>query len=174
MRSYPGTDAEAYLGLARTWASTVTVVTVLRPAERVSAGAPLRDGFTATSFLTVSLHPPLVLVSASNETSAAAMLRESERFAVNLLAQEQVGLAASFALPHAERDDLWAHLRWQSDAAGVPLLTDGVGAFSAQRKQLIDAGDHTLVLGTVTEIHRGRGGEALVYANRAYGRVEPL
>lgn len=174
MRSFPGTDAEAYLGLARTWASTVTVVTVLRPLEKVSQGAPLRDGFTATAFLTVSLHPPLVMVSASNETSAALMLADSEHFAINLLAQEQVALAASFALPHAERDDLWGRVRWQPDAAGVPLLTESLGAFSARRTQLIDAGDHTLVLGTVTEIHRGLGHDVLLYANRAYGRVQPL
>ena len=174
MQSYPGTDAEAFLGLARTWASTVTVVTVLRPSERLAGAGPQRDGFTATAFLTISLHPPLILVSASNETSAASMLRDSPHFAVNLLTQEQVPLAASFALPHAEREDLWSQFRWHPDRAGVPLLVDGLGAFSAHRTQLIDAGDHTLVLGTVTEIHRAGGGEALIYANRAYGRFQPL
>jgi flavin reductase (DIM6/NTAB) family NADH-FMN oxidoreductase RutF len=174
MQSFPGTGAEAFLGLARAWASTVTVVTVVRPPERILAGQPPRDGFTATAFLTVSLHPPLVLVSASNETSAGQMLRDCPDFAVNLLTPEQVPLAASFALPHSERDDLWSLFRWQPDLRGVPILSDSAGAFSARRTELIAAGDHTLVLGAVTEIHRGPEREVLLYAQRAYGRVEPL
>jgi flavin reductase (DIM6/NTAB) family NADH-FMN oxidoreductase RutF len=174
MQSFTGTDAEAFLGLARFWASAVTIVTVLRPPDQVKAGHPPRDGFTATAFLTVSLHPPLILVSASNETSAAQMLRHSPHFAVNLLAQEQVSLASNFALPHPERADLWAHFRWKPDQNGVPVLLDSIGAFSAQRSQLVDAGDHTLVLGHVTEIHRGAEQEALIYANRVYGSVRPL
>jgi flavin reductase (DIM6/NTAB) family NADH-FMN oxidoreductase RutF len=174
MQSFPGTDAEAFLGLARAWAATVTVVTVLRSPEHVAAGHPPRDGFTATAFLTISLHPPLILISASNETSAAAILKSSSQFAVNLLAYEQVALAANFALPHPERADLWSRFRWKPDAAGVPILVDSVGAFSAQASQLVDAGDHTLVVAQVTEIHQGLEREALVYANRTYGRVQPL
>jgi flavin reductase (DIM6/NTAB) family NADH-FMN oxidoreductase RutF len=174
MQSFPGTNAEAFLGLARAWASTVTVVTVSRSPEQVAAGLPPRDGFTATAFLTVSLRPPLILVSASNETSAAQMLRDTDHFAVNFLTPEQVSFAASYALPHAEREDLWSSLRWQPDLRGVPILMDSAGAFSAQRERLVEAGDHTLVLGAVTEIHRGPERDVLLYAQRAYGRVLPL
>jgi flavin reductase (DIM6/NTAB) family NADH-FMN oxidoreductase RutF len=168
MQSFPGTDAEAYLALARTWASTVNVVTVRRTGD----GKP--DGFTATAFLTVSLRPPLVCISASNETSAGAMLRDSASFVVNLLSAAQAPLAVNFALSHAEREDLWGKFPWRPDAAGVPVLVESLGAFSAERQQLVEAGDHTLVVGRVTQVHRGTATDALVYANRAYGRVQPL
>jgi flavin reductase ActVB len=174
MQTFPGTDAEAFLALARSWAATVTVVTVVRPPAEVSAGHPLRDGFTATAFLTVSLRPPLILISASKETSAAGMMRSSAHFVVNLLSVDQVAVAAHFALPHTEREDLWSQLRWQADDSDVPLLTESLGAFSAERVQEVDCGDHVVVLGAVKAIHRFRQGEPLLYTNRAYARAQTL
>jgi flavin reductase (DIM6/NTAB) family NADH-FMN oxidoreductase RutF len=99
------------------------------------------------------------------------MLRDCTGFAVNLLAPEQADLAGAFAKPAAERVNLWERTPWTADAAGVPLLGGTTGAFSAKVRQLVDAGDHTLVLGDVTALHLGEGTETLVYHNRGYGRV---
>ena len=60
------------------------------------------------------------------------------------------------------------------DQSGVPLIGGGAGSWSARVRQLIDAGDHTLVLGDVTAIHLGVASETLVYHNRVFGRVAPL
>lgn len=162
----PG-DGARYRELARRWAASVTVVTV-RPDD------PARpdDGFTATAFLTVSMDPPIVLVSAANASSAASMLRGARAFAVNLLAREQRPLADAFALPHEHRVFAWNELPLARDAAGVALLAGSLGAFSATVRSLVDAGDHTLVLGDVTALHLGTDGEPLVYHDRTYGSVE--
>jgi len=166
--TFAAVDGGRYRELARRWAASVTVVTV-RPDD------PARpdDGFTATAFLTVSMDPPIVLVSASNGGSAASMLRGARAFAVNLLAFDQRPLADAFALPHEHRVFSWSALPIARDHAGVALLAGSLGAFSATVRSLVDAGDHTLVLGDVTALHLGADADPLVYHDRAYGSVEP-
>jgi flavin reductase (DIM6/NTAB) family NADH-FMN oxidoreductase RutF len=172
MQSFPPTSVDTYKALARTWAATVTVVT----ARRLGAepGEQALDGFTATAFITVSMAPPIILVSATTAGSAFALLRDAAAFAVNLLSPSQSDLAGAFAKPAAERVGLWERAAWTADADGVPLLAGTTGAFSARVRQLVDAGDHTLVLGDVTAVHLGEGADTLVYHNRGYGRVERL
>ena len=173
METFPSTSIDTYKALARTWAATVTVVTTRRAAA-VTTGdgaAPELDGFTATAFFTVSMAPPIIVVSATSAASAFAMLRDAAAFAVNLLSPDQAEIAGAFAKPAVERAGLWDRTPWMADAAGVPLLGGTTGAFSATVRQLVDAGDHTLVLGDVTALHLGQGTDTLVYHNRAYGRV---
>ena len=172
MQSFPPGSAETYKALARTWAATVTVVTTVREGE--VAGRSVLDGFTATAFLTVSMAPPIILVSATTAASAFTMLRDASAFAVNLLSPDQSDIAGAFAKPAVERAGLWERLGWTPDAAGTPLLAGTTGAFSARVRQLVDAGDHTLVLGDVTALHVGDGADTLVYHNRGYGRVQRM
>jgi flavin reductase (DIM6/NTAB) family NADH-FMN oxidoreductase RutF len=61
LKSFDATDADAFKSVARAWAATVTVCVVKRKAEFVSDEKPEIDGFTATSFQTVSINPPIVL-----------------------------------------------------------------------------------------------------------------
>jgi flavin reductase (DIM6/NTAB) family NADH-FMN oxidoreductase RutF len=168
MKHFAATDAAAYKALAGHWCSTVTVVTVKRKAEFVTAEAPEFDGYTATAFFTVSIDPPIIILSATNKSSAFSMLNESEAFVVNLLDSSQQELAGAFARPAVERASNWERFAWQLDRSGAPLILGSMGAFSARVRQLVPAGDHTLVLGDVTEIHRGDASTPLLYFNRAY------
>jgi flavin reductase (DIM6/NTAB) family NADH-FMN oxidoreductase RutF len=168
MNSFAPSSQESFLALARAWAATVTVVTVRR--DGAGAGADV-DGFTATAFFTVSMSPPIIAVSAAVATRASSMLRDSVGFAVNLLAPAQVELARAFARSHSERAAVLPGMAYQLDAAGVPLIARTAGAFSARVRQLVDAGDHILVLGDVTAIHVGESADTLVYHNRGFGRV---
>lgn len=171
MREFPATDAEAYRTLARSWAATVTVVTARQPPGVQLEGIGEVDGFTATGFITVSIEPPIILVSTTNHASSSAMLRAPQGFAVNLLAPHQDALASAFAGPQETRPRLWSEISWTPGPHGAPLLGGTVGAYSARVRQLIPAGDHTLVLGDVTAINLGdvEGAETLVYHNRGYG-----
>lgn len=174
MQTFPPSSIDSYKALARTWAATVTTVTVRRAAEHVTPTAPELDGFTATAFLTISMAPPIIAVSATAASSAWAMLRDASAFAVNLLGVDQAEIAGAFAKPLAERVGIWDRLPWSADEAGVPLLGGTAGAFSAKLRQIVEAGDHVLVLGDVTAIHLGEGADTLVYHNRAYGRVSRM
>lgn len=163
---FHGGDPEAFRGLARRWAASVTVVTVARHDGTL-------DGFTATGFLTVSIDPPIVMVSATRESSAAEMLSETNGFVVNLLAHHQRDLADLFATPHPQRDDPFARFAHHVEAPAGPRLGGTLGAFSARVRQRIDAGDHVLVLGDVIALHHGPDDAPLVYHNRQYGTVAP-
>jgi flavin reductase (DIM6/NTAB) family NADH-FMN oxidoreductase RutF len=171
MQSFAADSAETYKAIARTWAATVTVVTTRRAG---ADGAAELDGFTATAFLTVSIAPPIVVVSATRAATAFTMLRDASSFVVNLLAANQQDIANAFAKPAADRVGIWDRTPWSGDAEGAPLLNGAIGAFSARVRQLVDAGDHVLVLGDVTALHLGDGADTLVHHNRAYGRVTPI
>lgn len=166
-------SADSYKALARAWAATVTVVTARAKPESLSGDTPALDGFTATAFLTVSIDPPIILVSATRTSSAFTMLRDSASFSVSLLAPGQADVAGIFAKPQAERKKLWDTVPWAEGVEGAPVVAGAAGAFSATVRQLVDAGDHVLVLGDVTAIHLGEGSDSLVYHNRAYGKVTP-
>lgn len=170
MQSFPGTSSESYKALARTWAATVTIVTTHQAAADAGA-APVLDGFTATAFLTVSITPPIILVSATGAASSFAMLRDSSAFAVNLLSQGQLEIASAFAKSAADKVGIWERVPWTRDEWGAPLIHGTTGAFSARVRQLVDAGDHVLVLGDVTAVHLGETSDTLVYHDRGYGRV---
>lgn len=174
MKTFPATDPAAYKGVARNWASTVTVVTAKRKPEFIKDGVLEQDGYTATAFLTISIDPPIILVSPANGGSAEALLNETDYFAVSILASDQQPIADAFAKPASERAANWQRFTWSADQSGSPLLEGALGAFSAKIRERIPAGDHTIVLGDVVEIHHGEAGEPLLYFNRAYGKPGSL
>jgi flavin reductase (DIM6/NTAB) family NADH-FMN oxidoreductase RutF len=174
MNTFAATDANAYKALARNWASTVTVVTAKRKPELLADGVLEQDGYTATAFLTISINPPIILVSPTNGGSAEALLNETDHFAVTILAADQQPIADAFAKPASERGANWQQFGWHADSAGSPLIEGALGSFSAKIRERIPAGDHMIVLGDVTEIHHGESGEPLLYFSRAYGKPGSL
>lgn len=166
-------DGEAFRAVSRAWAATVTVVTARRRDDALLGGAPRVDGFTATAFLTVSLAPPIVLVSAARDTGADALLIESDEFAVHLLASGQRELATAFARPNEQRQGIWDALDWRAEPGGLPVLAGALGVFVATVRQRTEAGDHILVLGDVTALLLGPDASPLVYHNRSYVTVGP-
>jgi flavin reductase (DIM6/NTAB) family NADH-FMN oxidoreductase RutF len=174
MQSFPPGDAEAFRRLSRTWAATVTVITARRRDGAGTRGAPHLDGFTATAFLPLSLHPPLIAVAVERSAGADALIADADHLAVNLLAETQAEHSLAFARHWEHRTDTWERFQASPDAAGVPILHGTAGAFSARIRDRIDAGDHLLVIGEVTAVHLGDTQRTLVYQHRGYARVGPL
>lgn len=117
----------------------VTVVTTTDP-----AGRPL--GFTANSFASVSLDPPLLLVCIANGSSNLARFAGGAGFAVNILAEGQAAIARTFARPAADR---FAGLAWHIGPVGAPILDGVVAWFDCTREQSVPAGDHTILIGRI-------------------------
>lgn len=149
-------------------ASGVVLVAAHDPEE----GARGEDiGMTATAFLSVSLEPPLVLISVRAGSRMDEVLERVDHWAVSVLAADQRTTAARFAMRGRVSDKLLfaevPHRR--GDASGAPVVDGALAAVECRTEQRIAAGDHTLVIGRVLEARIGRpAGGPLVYFRSQY------
>lgn len=117
----------------------VTVVTTLD-----AQGNPL--GFTANSFSSISLDPPLLMVSISRRSINHDAFVADRGFAVNILSEGQKDISATFARPVPDR---FAEVCWRCDPGGSPLIAGVAAWFDCQLHQAVEAGDHTILIGRV-------------------------
>ncbi len=120
------------------FATGVTIITARAPHGFV--------GFTANSFNSVSLDPPLVIWSLAHHSRSLAAFEAAERYAVNVLASDQVALARRFSRPHLDR---FAGVAFQLDEAGAPLIEGCAAWLECRHHALHPAGDHMLFIGEV-------------------------
>jgi len=119
-------------------------------------------GTTVNSFTSVSLEPPLVLVSLGRQTRCAAALRPGSQFAVNVLHHGQRELALHFA----GRPEPGTRVEWEV-RVGVPHLAECGASFRCVAQDVRDAGDHVLVVGLVEEF-QAHGHPPLLFYRGAF------
>ncbi len=117
----------------------VTVVTTMEP-----HGAP--RGFTANSFTSVSLDPPLLLICIAKTASSCAVFEKAPGFAVNILAEDQKDVSGVFA---SKRPDKFSEVAWTTSGNGQPIIGGSLSWFDCARREVIDAGDHIVLLGAI-------------------------
>lgn len=132
----------------------ITVVTT-----RTDDGAPV--GFTANSFSSVSLDPALLLVSIAKSSSNFETFAGTGHFAINVLAESQKDISNTFARPSPDR---FAGLDWQLSEQGSPVLSGSSAWFDCCMHQVVDAGDHAILIGRVMNF------ESAGYAGLGYYR----
>ncbi len=154
-------DPDTFRALLRRQAASVAVVTV--------AGDP-PAGFTATSFTSVSLHPPLVSFCLARSSSSWPTVARAEHVAVHLLGEDQHHVARTFATSGIDR--FAAHAGWQPGPYGVPLLDEPVAWLVCRVAQRVTAGDHTIVLAEPLTGHHGDGAP-LLYHDGRYAALRP-
>ena len=120
------------------FATGVTIITARAPHGFV--------GFTANSFNSVSLDPPLVIWSLARRSRSLAAFEAAERYAINVLAHDQVDLARRFSRPHLDR---FAGVAFRLDHAGAPLIEGCSAWMECRHHALHPAGDHMLFIGEV-------------------------
>lgn len=157
-------DRQLYKTLLRRWASGVAIVTT-RAGERVA-------GMTATSFTSVSLEPPLVLVCADKKALTLPVLEEAGVFAVNVLADDQHELSARFALSGNEALR-FEGLACRSGPTGSPWLPETLAVLDCRSVATHDAGDHVIVVGEVLAAEWDEARVPLVHYDAAYRRLAP-
>ncbi|MDF3605261.1 flavin reductase family protein [Paracoccus sp. DMF-8] len=116
----------------------VTVVTT------TSEGVPL--GFTANSFSSVSLDPPLLLVSIAKTSRNFGHFVNAGHFAINVLAESQKDVSGTFARPVEDR---FASVKWSPGPAGSPVFSGVSAWFDCRLSQLVEAGDHAILIGEI-------------------------
>jgi 3-hydroxy-9,10-secoandrosta-1,3,5(10)-triene-9,17-dione monooxygenase reductase component len=155
----PSIDAAKYRQVLGHFPTGVCVVTTIHD------GAPA--GFAVGSFTSVSLEPPLVLFCASNTSSSLARIQSSGQFCVNVLAEDQEDICRIFA---SKTDDKFATIGWHPSANHTPRLDGGLAHIDCDVDQVIAAGDHTIVIGAVTDLAVHHEGGPLLFFRSGYGR----
>ena len=164
----PGICAEDYRAALRRHPAGVTIVTL------DSGSGPV--GFTASSFSSVSLAPPLVSFNIANTSSSIDALHSAGSLVIHLLGEHQQHLAQRFSRSADQRfsdESLWARLD-----TGEPVLHGTPSWMRVVVDQLIPVGDHTLVIGLVTRVHAEADDDSasapLLYHEGRYYRPTPL
>jgi len=135
----------------------VTVVTTHN-----DAGEPI--GFTANSFTSVSLDPPLLLVCLAKTSRNFETMTTAKGFAINVLAEDQKDISNTFARPVEDR---FATVNWKTGPFGAPVFADVAAWFDCSMHQVVDAGDHVILIGCV-EAFENSGLAGLGYARGGY------
>lgn len=135
----------------------VTVVTTFN-----EEGAPI--GFTANSFTSVSLDPPLLLVCLAKTSRNFAALTGARGFGINILSEGQKDISNTFARPVEDR---FAAVDWQRGPFGSPVFGDVSAWFDCSMHENVDAGDHVILIGRI-EGFENSGKTGLGYARGGY------
>ncbi len=127
------------------FATGVTIVTTMDADGKV-------HGFTANSFTSVSIDPPLLLITIAKNSYGLPIFSTARGFAVNILAEKQRDLSNRFA---TRGIDKFADTRWQTAKTGAPIFDQVAAWFDCENYQQVDAGDHIILIGKVLDYDYG-------------------
>ncbi|MGJ5760145.1 flavin reductase family protein [Streptomyces galbus] len=127
-------------------------------------------GMTATAFVSVSLEPPLVMVSLREGSRMDDLLAEQPLWAVSVLSESQRHIAGRFAMKGRISDRLlFEDIPYvRGEATGAPLVGGALATLECRTEQVVAAGDHTLVIGRVLTagVPSAEGGPLLYFRGR--------
>lgn len=141
------------------WASGVTVVTANTEKQGLK-------GMTATSFTSVSMDPPQILVCINQSADTGDVVLESKSFAVNILTKDQQEVSNQFA-GSASQEERFSNVKWHKGKTGVPIFEDALASIECKVVQQVLAGSHWVVIGEIQNV-TCRKGEPLLYYNSGY------
>ena len=159
IRLFDSRDLRRVLG---TFVTGVTVVTTVDDDGKF-------HGVTANSFSSVSLDPPLVLWSQAVKTHSHPLFFKAERFAINILAEDQIELSNRFAKSSEEK---FSGIDVDIGAGGVPLLRGCSARLQCRVVSRVPGGDHTIYVGEVEAIDRAER-KPLAFGNGQYLLADP-
>lgn len=130
-------------------------------------------GMTVTSVTSLSVEPPMLLVSINRAASSFPLIRHHGAFGVNILNADQLDVAERFAgkggLKGADR---FAGAQWVTGVSGVPLLVGALAAFDCEVEEIIERHSHAIVIGRVRDIKNSAHNAALAYWHGQYVAVD--
>jgi 3-hydroxy-9,10-secoandrosta-1,3,5(10)-triene-9,17-dione monooxygenase reductase component len=154
----PDTSSDAFRRVLGHLPTGVTVITGFGP------DGP--TGMAATSVTSVSLDPPLILFCPAKSSTTWPRIRQSGSFCVNVMAGHHENAVRQFAVKNANR---FEGISWSQRACG-PAIDDAIAWLECEIADEHDAGDHTIVVGAVTDLRASADAVPLVFFRGGYGR----
>ena len=155
-------DARTFRNALGCFATGITIVT-----SQSADGERL--GFTANSFNSVSLDPPLVLFSLDRTAYSLKAFEAAGVFAINILREDQEAVSVAFARALSNK---WEGVRVESWVTGSPILAESLASFDCQTTSMHDGGDHVIFVGRVLQLQVRAEGRPLVYFRGAYRQLD--
>lgn len=162
-RDIPSASSDDLRTGLRQFASGVTIVTAEHDGELY--------GITVSAFSSISLDPPILMVSINNASTVARPIIESEHFAVHILSADQQEISDRFARSGTGAEK-YSGLEIRRGPSGAPTFPGTLALFDCVLAQTLVVGTHTLMFGRVVYVEAAEEiGDPLVYYHRGYRRV---
>jgi flavin reductase (DIM6/NTAB) family NADH-FMN oxidoreductase RutF len=155
----PVIDSGEYRNILGHLPTGVTVVT--------ANGADRPIGVAIGSFVSISLDPPLVGFFIGTGSGSWKPMEESGHFCVNILCEDQQELCGVMASRSDDKFDGVDHT--PAPGSGAPMLPDVHAVIDCRIHEVVDAGDHYLVMGRVLSMEAGRDAPPMVFYKGQYG-----
>ena len=147
----------------RVYPQGVTVVTTRGP-EGVK-------GITVSSFTSVSLDPPLVMISIAKGSLLHDTFVKAANFAVNFLADDQKSVSDRFAGRLGQRER-FEGLRYRTGSTGCPIIDGARASIECRSWRVYEGGDHSIIVGEVVTARALNAKRPLVYYSQQYTTTE--
>ena len=165
-------DLRAFRDALGCYPTGVAVVTATGSGPRAADAAQFDDashiGITVNSFASVSLDPPLVLWAIDRRSRRHDPFVTAPGFTVSILSAEHKAVSARLAGPGEHSLEGLALLETE---LGPPALADSLAVFECARAQVVEGGDHSVLIGRVLRFHRPQDGAPLVYFKGRYSAL---
>jgi flavin reductase (DIM6/NTAB) family NADH-FMN oxidoreductase RutF len=151
----------------REWATGVTVL--------ATAYQGTQHGMTVNSFTSISLTPPLVLVSLERESRTHALVKTAGFFGVTILARHQEEVSDCFAGRHTEHKDRFKNVEVFILSTGAPFIRGGLAYFDCRVVSMHDVSTHTIFIAEVVNLQLNSNQEdshPLIYHKQTYKGVQ--
>jgi flavin reductase (DIM6/NTAB) family NADH-FMN oxidoreductase RutF len=156
-------DPEQLRAAMRAWSSGVTVVTAAYGGEQ--------HGMTVNSFTSVSLEPPLIIISLQDTARTRDLVYHAQAFGVTILSAAQQEISERFAGRTGDSEHRMAGLETETLVTGAPFLKGGLAYFDCRVRQSVDVGPNTMFIAEVVAARGNGEGHPLLYHNRKYHRL---
>ena len=132
-------------------------------------------GVTATAVVSLTAEPPSVLCCLNRSLALETVVKETGRFAVNMLRADHHDLAQRFAGMHGVRGSAkFEQGNWEILPTDVPGLSDSLVTFDCRVDGILEVGTHSVFVGLIDEVFFGESGDPLVYCNGTFSSLNPL
>ncbi len=148
----------------RAWTSGVTVVTATAGGEQ--------HGMTVSSFTSISLDPPLIVISLQTASRTHDVVVRAGAFGVTILSAAQQALSERFASHQISLGERLEGLETETLVTGAPFIKGGLAYLDCRVAQSIPSGMNTLFIGEVIAVRGDDHDAPLVYHDREYHRLE--
>ena len=130
-------------------------------------------GITVSSFTSVSLVPPLILISIAKVSTFHDLLKAAKAYAVNLLADDQKSVSDRFA-GRTQHEDRFEGIRFAKGVTGSPVIAGVRAVIECEQWKVYDGGDHSILIGEVVHAKALNSKRPLVYYSQQYTTTEAL